>query len=76
IQEPGNAFFVECHPSVVEALIGLDGENVEELEHAMRRGIYIRANFDMEYDEYEIRSGTIEDFDRILMSYRRAQVVE
>jgi ribonuclease G len=76
IHEAGNAFLVECHPSVVEALIGLDGENVEELEHAMRRGIYIRANFDMEYEEYEIRSGTIEEFDRHLMGFRRAQVLE
>lgn len=76
IHDSGNAFVVECHPAVVEALIGLDGENVEELEHAMRRGIYIRANFDMEYEEYEIRSGTIEGFDREFMGYRRAQVLE
>jgi len=76
IHEAGNAFVVECHPAVVEALIGLDGENVEELEHEMRRGIYIRANFDMEYEEYEIRSGTIEGFDREFMGYRRAQVLE
>jgi ribonuclease G len=74
--EPGNAFLVECHPSVVEALIGIDGENVEELEHQMRRGIYIRANFDMEYEDYEITSGTIEDFDRDHMNFRRAQVLE
>jgi ribonuclease G len=76
IRESGNAFLVECHPAVVEALIGLDGENVEELEHEMRRGVYIRANFDMEYEEYEIRSGTIEEFDRQVMGYRRAQVLE
>jgi ribonuclease G len=76
IHEAGNAFLVECHPSVVEALIGLDGENVEELEHEMRRGIYIRANFDMEYEEYEIRSGTIDEFDAVVMGYRRAQVLE
>ncbi len=76
MREAGNAFLVECHPAVVEALIGLDGENVEELEHELRRGIYIRANFDMEYEEYEIRNGLIEDFDRQLMGYRRAQVLE
>lgn len=76
IHDSGNAFMVECHPAVVEALIGLDGENVEELEHEMRRGIYIRANFDMEYEEYEIRSGTIEEFDRKYMGFRRAQVLE
>jgi ribonuclease G len=50
MNESGNAFLVECHPAAVEALIGLDGENVEDLEHQMRRGIYIRANFDMDYE--------------------------
>jgi len=76
MREPGNAFLVECHPSVVEALIGSDGENVEELEHEMRRGIFIRANFDMDYEEYEIQSGTIEQFDAQVMGFRRAQVLE
>jgi ribonuclease G len=76
ISEPGDAFLLECHPSVVEALIGVDGENVEELEHEMRRGIYIRANFDMDYEDYEITSGTIEQFDRECMGFRRAQVLE
>lgn len=76
IHDPGNAFLVECHPAVVEALIGADGENVEELEHEMRRGIFVRANFDMEYEEYEIKSGSIEEFDRGQMGFRRAQVLE
>ncbi|HRK20689.1 MAG TPA: Rne/Rng family ribonuclease [Fimbriimonadaceae bacterium] len=76
INETGDAFLVECHPAVVEALIGIDGENVEDLEHEMRRGIYVRANFDMEYEEYEIRTGTIEEFDRECMGLRRAQVLE
>jgi ribonuclease G len=76
IREPGNAFLIECHPTVVEALIGADGENVEDLEHEMRRGIYIRANFDMEYEEYDIRSSTIEELDRVHMGFRRAQVLE
>ena len=74
--EPGDAFLVECHPAVVEALIGADGENIENLEHEMRRGIYLRANFDMEYEEYEINSATIENLDRDRMGYRRAQVME
>ncbi len=76
VHEPGNAFLIECHPAAVEALIGADGENFEDLEHEMRRGIYIRANFDMEYEEYEIHSGTIEQFDKDFMGYRRAQVLE
>lgn len=76
VEEPGNAFLVECHPAVVEALIGADGEVFEELEHEMRRGVFIRANFDMEYEEYEITTGTIEELDRHFMGYRRAQVLE
>jgi ribonuclease G len=76
VEEPGNAFLVECHPAVVEALIGADGEIFEELEHEMRRGVFIRANFDMEYEEYEITAGTIEEFDRHFMGFRRAQVLE
>jgi ribonuclease G len=76
INDPGDAFLVECHPAVVEALIGVDGENVENLEHEMRRGVYVRANFDMEYEEYEIRSGRMEELDREHMGLRRAQVLE
>lgn len=76
IEEPGDAFVIECHPAAVETLIGADGENVEDLEHEMRRGIYLRANFDMEYEEYEITSGYIDEFDRAHMGFRRAQVLE
>jgi ribonuclease G len=74
--DAGNAFLVEAHPAVVEALIGLDGESVEELEHEIRKGIYIRANFDLEYEEYEITAGTLEEFDKEFMNYRRANVME
>jgi len=76
LSDPGDAFLIECHPAVVEALIGMDGENVEMLEHEMRRGIYIRADFDLEYEEYDITAGTIEEFDKEYLSYRRAQVLE
>ena len=76
INDPGDAFLVECHPAVVEALIGIDGENVEDMEHEMRRAIFIRANFDMEYEEYEIRSGSMEELEKEFMGLRRAQVLE
>lgn len=76
LAETGDAFLVEAHPAVVEALIGADGESVEELEHELRRGIYLRANFDVPFEEYSIRSGTVEEFDRYQMGYRRAQVLE
>ena len=58
LNDPGNAFLVECHPAVIEALIGADGESVEELEHELNRGIYLRANFDYEFEEYTIQIGT------------------
>lgn len=76
LNEPGNAFLVECHPAVIEALIGADGESVEELEHELNRGIYLRANFDYDFEEYAIQAGTIEEFDRRTMGFRRAQVLE
>lgn len=76
LHETGSAFFIECHPDVVECLIGADGESIEHLEHELRRGLYIRASFDFGYEEFEIESGNIEDMDREHMGFRRAQVVE
>ena len=76
LPEPGNAFFIECHPGVVESLIGLDGEDIEDLEHDLKRGLYIRASFDFDFEDFEITSGTIDEFDRGLMGFRRAQVLE
>ena len=76
LAEQGNAFFIECHPAVVESLIGLDGEGIEELEHELKRGLYIRANVDFDFEDFEIESGSIEDFDRKHMGFRRAQVLE
>jgi ribonuclease G len=76
LRESGTAFFIECHPAVVEALIGADGQDIEDLEHEIKRGLYIRANFDFEFEDFEIASGSIEDFDRRHMGFRRAQVLE
>ena len=42
----------------------------------MGRGIYLRADFDMAFDEYTIDSDTIENLDKDFMGFRRAQVVE
>ena len=46
------------------------------LEHELKRGLYIRANFDFEYDEYEIKTTTIEEMDAKMLDTRRAQVVD
>ena len=76
LTEPGSAFLVECHPAVIETLIGADGESVEEMEHDLNRAIYLRANFEFEFDEWQITNGTIDEFDQSAMGYRRAQVLE
>jgi ribonuclease G len=76
VHEPGDAFHVVAHPAVVESLIGADGEAVEELEHDLQRGLYIRASFDVGYEEFAVTAGTIDEFDRRSMNVRRAQVVE
>ncbi len=76
LAQAGNAFLVECSQAVCEAIIGPDGENVEELEHSLRRALFIRSNPTLGQDEYTIASGTIEDFERKAMGYRRAQVLE
>lgn len=76
LAEQGDAFFVECHPAVVESLIGPDGSAIEELEHELRRGIFIRADFDFDFEDFEIESGLISDFEREHLAFRRAQVLE
>lgn len=76
LEEPGNAFLVECHPALVESLIGPDGESVEELEHSLHRGVYLRARFDFPFETYSITAGHIADFDGSQMGFRRAQVLE
>lgn len=76
LNSPGNAFYVECSPAVCESLIGPDGENVEELEHRLRRAIYVRSNPTLAQDEYRIEEGEISEFDRELVPFRRAQVIE
>ncbi|MEW5883009.1 MAG: Rne/Rng family ribonuclease [Armatimonadota bacterium] len=73
---PGNAFYVECSPAVCESLIGPDGENVEELEHRLRRAIYVRSNPTLAQDEYRIEEADIAELDRELVPFRRAQVIE
>ncbi len=76
LAEPGNAFLIECHPAVVETLIGADGESVEDLEHELNRAIFLRASFELPFEEYTITSGRLEDMEKSHMGFRRAQVLE
>ncbi len=73
--EAASAFLVECHPSVVEALIGLDGENVEDLELRCVR-IYVRANFDAEYEVHRNPRARSRVRPRVHGLPPRAQVLE
>jgi ribonuclease G len=74
--EPGDAFLIECHPHVLECLVGPEGESIESLEHQLRRGLYVRGNFGMDFEEYAIHPGTIAEYNKLKMGYRRAQVIE
>lgn len=76
LDEPGNAFLISCHPSVVECLIGADGEAIEQMEHEFNRGLYIRASYEEDFEEWEITSNSMEVLDRRLMGYKRSQVLE
>ena len=70
------AFMVICHPEIAELLIGPDGVTVAELERDIQKAIYIRADEDVHMEKYTIHAGDIEQYEKQLMGYRRAQVVE
>lgn len=74
--EKGEAFVVSCHPLVAAALVGEDGSEIEELEHTIERGLYIRATEGGHHEKYEISSGRLDDFDRKLSPLKRGQVIE
>lgn len=74
--EQAEAYLVIAHPKVAELLIGPEGENVEELEHTLHCAIYVRSAHDRHIENFDIRAGTMADFDRLWLGYRRAQVVE
>ncbi len=76
LHEEGDAFYVECNPEVLECFINSDYENVESLEHKFSRGIYLRANPDIQIQDYRIVTGFISEFDKKYLPYRRSQVIE
>jgi ribonuclease G len=75
-KEPGDALLIEGSPEVSEWVIGDGGENVEALEHSVRRAIYVRANQEFAVDEYEITSGNADDIEKLLAHHKRAQIVD
>lgn len=75
-REEVEAYLIEAEPQVAEHLIGDEGENVEMLEHTLRRALFVRAHPDLPLEEYRIIGGTLEELKRLHLPYRRAQVVE
>ena len=74
--EKGEAFLVSCHPLVAAAMVGEDGSELEELEHALERGIYIRANELGHHEKYELTTGRLDDFDRRYGTIKRGQMID
>ncbi|MCW5933784.1 MAG: Rne/Rng family ribonuclease [Fimbriimonadia bacterium] len=70
------AYLIEAHPQVTEHMVGEDGENVELLEHSLRKALFIRARHDLNIEDYHITGGSIDAFKRQYLPYRRAQVLE
>lgn len=74
--EEAEAYLVIAHPKVAELLIGPEGENVDELEHTLHCAIYVRSEPERHIESFEVRPGTMADFDRTWLGFRRAQLVE
>jgi ribonuclease G len=75
-QNQAEAFLVTCHPQVAGYLIGEAGEDIERLEHSLRRGLYVRVSEDLHQEKYEIQPGRMDDLDRNHLPYRKGQVVD
>ena len=73
---PAEAFHVVCHPLAAAALVGDGGDDIDVLEHFIERAVYIRSNVDLHMEKYEINPGTMDDFDRKLLTLRPGQTVE
>lgn len=74
--EQAEAYLVIAHPQVAELLIGPEGENVDELEHTLHCAIYVRSDPNRHMEKCDIYAGTMSDFDRAWLGFRRAQLVE
>jgi ribonuclease G len=70
------AVLVHAHPEVCAHLIGPEGENVEAIEHLVRRPIYIRARHDYHMEKFEVLPCDMMEVEKQLFPYRGGQVVE
>ena len=71
------AFQVSCHPQVAAHLTGPQGEDVESLEQALRRALYVRCLPSWHHvEKYEIEQGSTAKFDAQQVMPERGQIVE
>ncbi|MFM7321372.1 MAG: ribonuclease E/G [Armatimonadota bacterium] len=75
-QQKSEAFQVQCHPFVAAHFVGEEGEEVEALEHAIGRGVYVRAAIGVHQEQFEIAGGRLDEMDRRHATLRRGQIVE
>lgn len=70
------AFMVTTHPEVAYHLIGSAGEVIDEIEHRLRRAIYVRGNEQMHIEKYDITPGDIQEMDRQMVPWKPGETVE
>jgi len=75
-QQKSEAFQVHCHPFVAAHFVGEEGEEVESLEHAIGRGVYVRAAIGVHLEQFEIAGGRLDELDRRHATLRRGQIIE
>lgn len=75
-EEPSMVFYIECHPEIVEVLVGHEGQIIELLEHELQREIYVRANIEMAYADYTLRVTHLSELEVTNQSYRRSQFLD
>lgn len=75
-QNSAEAFRVTCNPQVAAYLVGEAGEDIELLEHNLQRALYVRVSEDLHQEKYEIQPGKMDDLDRVLLPYRKGQVLD
>ena len=76
VQTSAEAFHVRCHPLVATFLVGEDGTELEQLEHSLQRGVFVRVAHELHQEKYEIQPGKMDELDRRFNRYRRGQIVE
>ncbi|MDR3708411.1 MAG: Rne/Rng family ribonuclease [Capsulimonadaceae bacterium] len=70
------AILILAHPDVAAQLIGAEGEDIERLEHTLRRAIYVRAQPNWHVEKFEVEPGTMAKIEQAYPLPRRGTVIE